>query len=301
MAALGLTDFTNLALIVQAARPLTTRDAVNLLLPVRVGQDQVVMVDSVAADMSVLPDTQQDWTSSVNLSSLLRAVAKEQGNTYIELDLYQAVINVLGNPPAGPNVGTPGTMHGFNWRGTWQPRTTYSAFDVVFYNGSSYEVGVDFVSGLTFDVSNMSLMAQKGDTGPAGPTGPAGAIGAVGPAGPPGPAGPTGPTGASGGGGAVANPAPRIITSGSAVTVLAADGTVIIKKTTGSPTTVTMEASPAAGAVHKIKDGKGDASTNPITIQGASGATIDGAANFPLDVDWAAVALEWSGTEWNLS
>ena len=121
-----------------------------------------------------------------------------------------------------------------------------------------------------------------------GPTGPASTV--------PGPAGPTGPAGPAG---TYTPPVPRIITSGSTVTVAAGDGLISINKTTGSPTTVNLEASPNPGAIHRIKDGKGDSATNPITVQPATG-TIDGASNFVINVNKAAVTFEYNGTEWAL-
>lgn len=172
-----------------------------------------------------------------------------------------------------------------------------------------------------------------GSTGPTGPAGPAGPVGPAstvpGPAGPtgptgiasatpgptgsagaastvPGPAGPTGPAstvpgpaGPSGPAGTYVPPAPRIVTAGASVTVAAANGLIVVNKTAGSPTTVTLEASPIAGSAHRVKDGKGDASVNPITIAPASG-TIDGAANYVLNVNTASVSLEYNGTEWSL-
>lgn len=89
----------------------------------------------------------------------------------------------------------------------------------------------------------------------------------------------------------------RVVTSGPSVTVSASDGLVVINKTTGSPTTVTLEANPAAGTQHQIKDGKGDAATNKITVTPASG-TIDGAASFVINQNRGGVSLLYSGQEW---
>ena len=99
--------------------------------------------------------------------------------------------------------------------------------------------------------------------------------------------------------GGSSTPTPRIVTASGAVTILAGDGLVKINKTTGAATAVTLEASPVTGAVHTIKDGKGDAATNPITITPASG-TIDGASNFVLNTNRAAVTLEYDGVEWSV-
>lgn len=98
-------------------------------------------------------------------------------------------------------------------------------------------------------------------------------------------------------GGTAANPTPRVITAAGNVTVAAGDGLIVLNKATGAATTVTLETSPVAGAVHRIKDGKGDAATNNITIVPAAG-TIDGAANYVLAVNRGGVTVEYSGTEW---
>lgn len=97
-----------------------------------------------------------------------------------------------------------------------------------------------------------------------------------------------------------ANPTPRIITAAGPVTVLAGDGLVVLNKTVGAATTVTLEASPVAGVAHRIKDGKGDAGTNNITVQPAAG-TIDGAATFVMNTNRQAITVEYTGAEWSIT
>ena len=91
--------------------------------------------------------------------------------------------------------------------------------------------------------------------------------------------------------------ATRTVTAAGPVTVLAADGTVVIKKAAAAATAVTLEASPVTGAVHTIKDGRGDAATNAITISAASG-TIDGQASLVIGTNRGSVRLLYSGAEW---
>lgn len=91
----------------------------------------------------------------------------------------------------------------------------------------------------------------------------------------------------------------RTVTAAGAVTVLSTDGTIYLNKTVGAATTVTMEASPATGATHTIKDGKGDAATNNITIQGAAG-NIDGSATFIMNINRSSVTLQYTGAEWSI-
>lgn len=90
---------------------------------------------------------------------------------------------------------------------------------------------------------------------------------------------------------------PIVITSGNP-TLHRHDFIVIIKKTTGSATTVTL---PTQGSSQRltIKDGKGDAGTNNITIVG-TGNTIDGAANVVLSSNYASVDLFFNGSEWSV-
>lgn len=99
--------------------------------------------------------------------------------------------------PAGTN-GTNGT--GFNYRGLFNPATNYSPYDVVTYNGSTYDATTTIASGGANPDNNpaWSLMAQAGAAGPAGATGPAGPAGATGPQGPTGNTGPQGPQGQQG-------------------------------------------------------------------------------------------------------
>lgn len=75
--------------------------------------------------------------------------------------------------PAGPTGanGTNGTNgQGFNWRGAWVSATAYSPYDVVSYNGSSYDCVVATSGTVTPDVDTTSwkIMAQKGADGAAG-------------------------------------------------------------------------------------------------------------------------------------
>jgi hypothetical protein len=92
---------------------------------------------------------------------------------------------------------------------------------------------------------------------------------------------------------------PRVVTASGAVTVVAGDGLIVINKTTGAATTVNLEASPVAGRVHRIKDGKGDAGTNNITIVPNSGL-IDGAANFVIAFAYDSASVEYDGTQWRV-
>ncbi len=146
---------------------------------------------------------------------------------------------------------------------------------------------------------------MTGPAGPAssvpGPTGPAGAASTVpGPAGPagaastvPGPTGPAGPTGT------YVPPPPRVITDSNPVAVAPSDGLIIINKTTGGPTSVAFEPNPVNGAEHRVKDGKGDADVNPITMTWAGG-NIDGQSSAVINRPKAAISFEFGNGQWNI-
>ena len=82
----------------------------------------------------------------------------------------------------------------------------------------------------------------------------------------------------------------RVVTAPGAVAVVAGDGMVVVNKTVGAATTVNLEATPATGVVHVIKDGKGDSAANPITVTPNSG-NIDGAGTLVIASAYAAVSV----------
>ena len=78
------------------------------------------------------------------------------------------------------------------------------------------------------------------------------------------------------------------------------DYVVLVNKTSGSATAVTLPASPAAWRPYNIKDGKGDAAANPITIADPNGKTIDGAGSLVINTNRGAETLRWTGAEWSI-
>lgn len=87
----------------------------------------------------------------------------------------------------------------------------------------------------------------------------------------------------------------RTIVSGSTVTMVNLDGTLIINKTVGSATAVHLPPSPTINVAYTVADGKGDASTNPITVTDPNGYNIDGQASDVLDVGYQAITYLWTG------
>ena len=96
-----------------------------------------------------------------------------------------------------------------------------------------------------------------------------------------------------------ANLGVRVVTAAGSVAVVAADAVVVIRKAAGGATAVMLESGPAAGRVVTVKDGRGDAGMNPITITPASG-TVDGASNTVVGSGYGAVTLAYSGVEWSI-
>jgi hypothetical protein len=83
------------------------------------------------------------------------------------------------------------------------------------------------------------------------------------------------------------------------VTMAAGQKIQVVNKGTGAATTVTLPPNPANWEMAIVKDGKGDASTNNITVQAASG-NIDGSASHVLNIPYQAAIYVYNGTQWNL-
>lgn len=65
------------------------------------------------------------------------------------------------------------------------------------------------------------------------------------------------------------------------------------------PSSLVLPVSPL-GTAFVIKDVDGDALINPITVT-ATGATIDGFANYVIDSPFGSITLVFNGTEWNVT
>jgi hypothetical protein len=87
------------------------------------------------------------------------------------------------------------------------------------------------------------------------------------------------------------------VTSGSSYTTVISSEIIVVKKASGSATTINLIASPTTGTIYWIKDGKGDAQTNNITIVPNSG-NIDGSANYVINLNYGAVCVYYDGTQW---
>jgi hypothetical protein len=101
---------------------------------------------------------------------------------------------------AGANGTNGSNGTGFNFTQAWSVAANYNAYDVVTYNGSTYDATVAIPSGANPPGTNSSwaVMAQAGDAGAAGSQGAQGLQGMPGATGPQGPIGLTGAQGAAG-------------------------------------------------------------------------------------------------------
>ena len=90
----------------------------------------------------------------------------------------------------------------------------------------------------------------------------------------------------------------RVFTGTGNVT-MANEGTLEVKKATGAATTVTLPANPKAGWHRWVKDGKGDANTNNITVQASTG-NIDDAATFVISNNYGSALFVYDGSQWRV-
>lgn len=90
----------------------------------------------------------------------------------------------------------------------------------------------------------------------------------------------------------------RVVTAAGAVTVTSADNIVIVNKTVGAATTVNFPAG-VLNTVFTVKDGKGDAASNNITVTPAAG-NIDGSGTYVISTNFGAGKFVYNGTQWNV-
>lgn len=121
--------------------------------------------------------------------------------------------------------------------------------------------------------------------------------GGVGPPGPPGPAGPPGPPGPPGPAGNLASNVPVTIISTTPFTANSAQ--YFLGVDVAGPVTLNLPVS-VTGKVYVIKDIDGDATTNNINVVPA-GTTIDGQANYVINLDYGSITVVFNGTEWNVT
>lgn len=93
--------------------------------------------------------------------------------------------------------------------------------------------------------------------------------------------------------GGASNLPTRVVTTSGAVTVASNDCVVVINKSVGAATAVSLP-SIINGKLIVIKDGKGDANTNNITISGS----IDGGSSYVINTAYGSISLVGYGSKY---
>ena len=82
-------------------------------------------------------------------------------------------------------------------------------------------------------------------------------------------------------------------------TVLATDSIVSYQLAAPGPVAVALPAG-VLGTTYYLKDGTGDASTNPITITPDGAETIDDAATATINTNYGALTVVYTGAKWEI-
>lgn len=92
----------------------------------------------------------------------------------------------------------------------------------------------------------------------------------------------------------------RIVTASGPIQMLDSDGILFINKSISESTLVTLPLNPKCiGMMVIVKDMKGDADTNFITVQ-MSGGTLDGLSQFIMSNNYQSMTFAFNGNEWNI-
>lgn len=92
---------------------------------------------------------------------------------------------------------------------------------------------------------------------------------------------------------------PRVFTGAGSITVATSDDVIYVNKASGAATTVNLPTVPFTGETHTIKDAKGDAASNNITITPAGGYLIDGAATMVISTNYGVRKIQFNGSAWS--
>lgn len=92
----------------------------------------------------------------------------------------------------------------------------------------------------------------------------------------------------------------RVVIAAGAVTVATTDWLVVVNKTVGAATVVNLPATPTTGTEFVIKDGKGDANSNNLTVTPAAG-NIDGSGTFVMNVNYQSATFVYNGSSWSIT
>lgn len=83
----------------------------------------------------------------------------------------------------------------------------------------------------------------------------------------------------------------KIVTAGAVYNSVNTDTRILIKKTIGSPTSIVMLTGASYGQPIIIKDAKGDADVNPITITFSGGENMDGLTSVVISNPYGSFCL----------
>lgn len=89
-----------------------------------------------------------------------------------------------------------------------------------------------------------------------------------------------------------------VFTSSGNYTVTATDRFILVNKAVGSATQVILPALVSTGRRLTVKDAKGDAGSNAITVLSAGTDNLDGASNAVIGTNYGSLDLIYSGTGW---
>ena len=73
---------------------------------------------------------------------------------------------------------------------------------------------------------------------------------------------------------------------------------ILVNRTTSATTTVVLPSTSNTGKVVRVKDAKGEAGTQTITINVSGGGNIDGTTSKTITTAYGSLAFLWSGTQW---
>lgn len=91
-----------------------------------------------------------------------------------------------------------------------------------------------------------------------------------------------------------------VFTGSGNVAMTAGQEAQFVNKTTGGATTVTLPPAPSNGDVAFVKDLKGDAGTNNITVQAAASATIDAGSSHVIKANYGSAIYLFGNGQWSL-
>ena len=90
-----------------------------------------------------------------------------------------------------------------------------------------------------------------------------------------------------------------VYTSTATIALTTSNYFLCVNKTVGAATSVTLPAATGTGQLFIIKDCKGDANSNNITVTPTAG-NIDGAGTAVINTAYGVAGFIWNGTNWNL-